>query len=417
MQEIQRSTVSVIIPVYNVEQYLEECLDSAVNQTLHDIEIICINDGSTDLSPEILEKYRVTDSRITVLDQENRGISAARNRGLQIARGEYIAFLDSDDRLEPEALELLVDTARKNDAEIVVFQRDIFYETEELAEKHFSTLNTVDRVSDVCTGVTFIRQSKDANTYNVAVWHALWRRDLLEKNGISFMEGIIHEDYLFSFQTYMAAARVIQIPDILYHSRVRDNSIITVPVSARNVHGLFYSAKAILEYGLSGPHEAEKEREICREYIRLGNKTEKAFRDLPADGQADMKFPEELDSILFRQMVRSAQTDRLIKENSRLVKSARETSKETEKLSLQLEELTERNKDLALQAEELAERNKKLVLQIDEFERKSSRVRSARNAIGIYLGRAKKKISHKLGIGKARNDKEGSDDLNTDDEI
>lgn len=396
MQKLQRPKVSVIIPVYNVEPYLVECMDSAVNQTLRDIEIICINDGSTDRSPEILERYRITDSRVTVLAQENRGLSAARNRGLQIARGEYIAFLDSDDTLEPDALKLLFDTAKKNDVEVVVFQRDIFYETEALAEKHFSTLNTVDRVSDICSGVTFIKQSKDANTYNVAVWHALWKRSFLDENGISFMEGIIHEDYLFSFQAYMTAERVIQIPDILYHRRVRENSIITVPVSARNVQGLFCSAKAILEYGLNGPYDAEKEHEICREYVRLRNKTEKAYRDLPADEQADIQFTEELDKMLLRQMLGSAQADRLIKENRKLIKSSENASKEMEKLTAQIEELTERNG--------------KLVLQIDELKRENDSLRSARSGIGACLSRAKKWITQLLGIDRKRSNRTGTDD-------
>lgn len=110
--------VSVIIPVYNVEKYLEECLDSVCNQTLEDLEIICINDGSTDGSPEILNQYE--DDRILVINQENKGSAAARNRGLDIACGKYIAFLDADDiYIDNEALERMLDAAKRHDAEML----------------------------------------------------------------------------------------------------------------------------------------------------------------------------------------------------------------------------------------------------------------------------------------------------------
>ncbi len=109
MNNNQIPMVSVIIPVYNVEPYLRECMDSIVNQTLRDIEIICVNDGSTDGSLSILEEYRANDPRIAVISQDNKGLSAARNRGLSQARGKYIYFVDSDDYV---ALDTLKDVAR-----------------------------------------------------------------------------------------------------------------------------------------------------------------------------------------------------------------------------------------------------------------------------------------------------------------
>ena len=98
---LNKPTVSVIIPVYNVEQYLSKCLDSVINQTFKNIEIICINDGSTDNSLKILNEYAMADKRIIVINQENSGVYAARNKGLQIANGKYISFVDSDDWIEP----------------------------------------------------------------------------------------------------------------------------------------------------------------------------------------------------------------------------------------------------------------------------------------------------------------------------
>ena len=107
--------ISIIVPVYNVEKYLKECLDSLINQTLEDIEIICINDGSTDNSLAILEEYQKKDSRIKVFSQRNQGVSAARNLGIEKATGEYLTFLDSDDRLELNTCEILYkETIAKN---------------------------------------------------------------------------------------------------------------------------------------------------------------------------------------------------------------------------------------------------------------------------------------------------------------
>ncbi len=113
--------VSVIIPVYNTEKYLKECLDSVINQTFNDIEIICINDGSTDGSLNILTEYATIDSRIIVITQENKGVSEARNNGMEKAGGEYIMFLDSDDYLYKQACEIAYNSATSNNADVGIF--------------------------------------------------------------------------------------------------------------------------------------------------------------------------------------------------------------------------------------------------------------------------------------------------------
>ena len=119
--------VSVIVPVYNVEPYLEECLRSLLGQTLTDIEIICVNDGSTDNSGKILEKYRQNDDRIIIAWQKNSGLSAARNRGLDIAKGKYIYFCDSDDYLQTNALEYSYKLAEERGLEVLRFGTCEFY--------------------------------------------------------------------------------------------------------------------------------------------------------------------------------------------------------------------------------------------------------------------------------------------------
>lgn len=113
--------VSVIVPVYNVEKYLSECLESLINQTLSDIEIICVNDGSTDDSRNVLERYAASDKRIAVVNQTNKGLSAARNSGVKTARGRYLYFLDSDDFIDRNALEYLYQEAEKYRLDILYF--------------------------------------------------------------------------------------------------------------------------------------------------------------------------------------------------------------------------------------------------------------------------------------------------------
>ena len=116
--------VSVIVPVYNGEKYIEECMDSIVGQTLREIEIICVDDGSTDGSPEILERFRRQDKRVRLISQENAGAGAARNRGFKEAGGEYLSFLDADDFFEPDMLETAYRKAKEQKAQILVFGSD-----------------------------------------------------------------------------------------------------------------------------------------------------------------------------------------------------------------------------------------------------------------------------------------------------
>ena len=118
MDRIEHPVVSLLVPIYNVERYLAECLDSALGQSLRDIEIICINDGSTDSSRKIIERYLQADSRVRVIDKPNSGYGASMNQGLDAARGEYVGILESDDFFESDALERLLDAARACDAQV-----------------------------------------------------------------------------------------------------------------------------------------------------------------------------------------------------------------------------------------------------------------------------------------------------------
>ena len=124
MEDTENPMVSVIIPVYNAEAYLEECLDSVVNQTLKNIEIICVNDGSTDNSLDILKEYQEKDDRVIIINQENQGAGVARNQGIKVAKGNYLSILDADDFFELNMLELMCMNALKFDADVTICRAD-----------------------------------------------------------------------------------------------------------------------------------------------------------------------------------------------------------------------------------------------------------------------------------------------------
>ena len=219
--------VSVIIPVYNVENYLEECLDSIINQTLKDIEIICINDGSTDNSLEILNDYASKDSRIKVLTQENKGLSATRNHGLKLAEGEYIYFMDSDDILELTALEELYGIS-KNDEEcdIVIFKLINFYDDSN--EKFISNYYEMEFLRKF-KNKYFSYKDVGIKIFDVAVSipGKFFKRDLL--HDLTFPEGLIFEDNLFFTEAFLKSKKMYFYDKHLYNRRIRDKSITQTP--------------------------------------------------------------------------------------------------------------------------------------------------------------------------------------------
>ena len=222
--------VSVIIPVYNVEAYLEETLESMCAQTLKDLEIICIDDGSTDHSLQILEAYAKKDARIRVYHQENQGQGKARNAGLDLARGTYIHFMDSDDLLDADALQRCYESAVWNNLDVVMFDGDSFYESAELEALHPQYRTFYHRrkfYPGVYTGEDiYIRLSRNWD-FIVSACMKLYRRAYLQENQIRFPEKIRFEDNFFAFHSVIAAARAKVLCYAPYHRRVRDNSSMT----------------------------------------------------------------------------------------------------------------------------------------------------------------------------------------------
>ncbi len=236
------SKITVIIPVYNTERYLVECLESIINQTLRDINIICINDGSTDDSLKILEDHAKKDSRITLVTQENNGLSATRNRGLELVETPYVYFMDSDDILELNALEYLCKEMELNKLDILYFDGVAAYENDEVKKMfpEYYTTYTYSRTEElgkIYTGIELMTEFQRINSYRVSMCLQMLSVEFLKRNNFKFYEGIFHEDQLFTFSTMILAERVSHRKRELFHRRVRSGSIMTQDASMAHTRG------------------------------------------------------------------------------------------------------------------------------------------------------------------------------------
>ena len=210
--------VSVIVPVYNIEKHLRQCLDSILAQTLEEIEVICVDDGSSDTSLDILREYEKADPRVQVVTQANAGAGAARNRGLDLASGDYLSFLDSDDFFEPEMLKKAYEKAVETKAQITVFRSDQYYEdTEEFVpvswtihEKHLPPYRPMNQ------------RSFTDNVFRVFVgwaWDKLYEREFVLGTGVRYQEIRSTNDMLFVFSTLVLADRIEIVDEVLAHQR------------------------------------------------------------------------------------------------------------------------------------------------------------------------------------------------------
>ena len=210
--------VSVIVPVYNQEKYLEQCVKSILVQTLHEAEFIFVDDGSTDSSLSMLKEYEKQDSRVKVITQENGGAGKARNTGLSVARGEYLSFLDSDDFFEPDMLEKAVAALEDSKADFVVFHSDQWWEDEQCIKT--PTWVVRDQYIPPYRPMSF--RSFTDNVFKVFVgwtWDKVYRTDFVKKYNLTFQEQRTSNDMRFVFSALILADSIEVIPDILAHQR------------------------------------------------------------------------------------------------------------------------------------------------------------------------------------------------------
>lgn len=240
--------VSIIIPVYNTAPYLLESVGSVMNQTLKDIQIIIINDGSTDGSIDIIRKLADKDNRIEIYEQENQGLSCARNTGMKYVKGEYTYFMDSDDILILDTLEVCYNRCKKDKLQFVFFDSNIIYE-EGAPKTSWNYHRTELFDEDVCyNGILLFNKMLDTWTHRAVVWLLFINSEHIKKTGISFYPKIIHEDELFTTLLYLNSNNIGCIKRSFVKHRIRANSIMTKGFSKRNVDCYLIVAKQLKKY-------------------------------------------------------------------------------------------------------------------------------------------------------------------------
>ena len=245
--------VSVIIPVYNTEKYVRQAVESIRRQTLKDIEIIIVNDGSTDGSMTILEELAAQDERIKLFSQENQGQSAARNFATEKAKGKYIYFMDSDDFLEKDALQLCFEKAVNKNLDFVLFDAEILNPQDttaiDLTYKRTQILNK----EYIYTGNellnTFIRE----HIFTPSPCLSFINTAFLRQQNLSFYPGIIHEDQLFTCKLYLNANKVMCIAKPFFKRRFRSDSTMTNRFAWKNMRGYLTVTAELLQYASKHP--------------------------------------------------------------------------------------------------------------------------------------------------------------------
>ena len=280
--------VSVIVPVYNVEKYLRECLDSIVNQTLKDIEIICVDDGSTDSSPEILKEYAAKDKRITVLEQVNKYAGAARNAGIAIAKGEYLSFLDSDDIFALDMLEKLYNKAVEENADCCVcrFQR---YNNGEILPATYNI-----REDYLPSQQCFSPRDIAENIFQTFVgwpWDKLYKRSTVEKYALKFQALHHSNDTYFVLMFLALSDRITYISDVLVNYRIHGSSLAHTKDAYANCFAL---ALKQLYKGLKEHHIFEIYKNSFRKYVTHFAKWHISTMNSPKAKKAVQKYLNNL---------------------------------------------------------------------------------------------------------------------------
>lgn len=292
--------VSVVVPAYNVESYIGECLESLLAQDVPNLQIICIDDGSTDATRAIIEGYAKRNEAMMVLSHENKGQSVARNEGMKNATGKYLYFCDSDDKLVDGALRKLYEEAERSTADIVYFDADSFFESESLKEAHGHYASFYHRKGNYDaprTGKQMVADMASLGDWRPSIVLQFYRTEFLRENRLAFIPDILHEDNAFSYCAAIKAQLVSHLGESLYRRRLRSHSIMTTHESSRNAVGYFRCliamAKASAEQGIEDPAVLE----VPYSVLML---TRDVYQSLPpSEQEASLKAFSDIERILF----------------------------------------------------------------------------------------------------------------------
>lgn len=247
--------LSVIIPVYNVENHIAKCLDSVLSQSDETVEIICVNDGSPDNSRKIISEYIAKNKNLKCIDRPNGGLSAARNSGLLAAQGEYIVLLDSDDWLEENVLSALYQQAKTNDLDVLIGNTKWIYPQ----KTHVENQNSAAVLPTITNGTDALIKLMQAEIYVPMAYNYICKRDFIISNKLFFKEGLIYEDELWTPQVLLKANRVSASGLFHYNYLQRENTITNTGASQIKVDSFFYVSKQLIQLSNTKANHSLKE--------------------------------------------------------------------------------------------------------------------------------------------------------------
>ena len=286
--------ISVIVPVYNNERYLHQCINSILEQTYTNLEIILIDDGSTDTSSQICDTYGQKDARVKVFHQANSGISVARNVGLDLASGEYIAFVDSDDFLDKNMYKQLMHILEVGNADMAICN---FHQIDESGNQFDRPSSIVDEVVEPY--LILERLAEKRGWVYIVVWNRLYKRKVFEN--VRFPVDKLHEDERVALPIYTACKKVALTASAYYYYRINPNSIMGRKNCIAHLDGIEAVYNRFLKYQEYGWTELLPSAYIC------GRKLLEALKDIKSEGKADRARKKEIMG-MYRYMMENVET-------------------------------------------------------------------------------------------------------------
>lgn len=362
--EVASPKISTIITIYNMEKYLEETIKSIQLQTYNNIELIIINDGSTDNSLEKIIDLCKNHNNITIIDQINMGLSKARNIGLEYAKGEYIYYIDGDDILEKDTFEQLILKADEQNLDILYFDGKSFYENEELEKEKKALSNYYCRkneYSSIFKGPDLYVSMKKNGEYRTSAVMCLYKKEFLQKNNLKFTHGIYHEDNEWMMKCIFLAERTSHMQKQFYKRRVRNNSIVTMKTNFMHMYGLFLCGMNLIDFITTIPITITQQNaayaeintifKVARE--KYANSKEKHY-----SMDTKLKFTSKKNTVLFRKIIYdytditndkvslTTQLNSYKNKNSEMEKRLKKKTEKIEKLELKNKDLKKKVKQL-----------------------------------------------------------------------
>ncbi|MCI9489190.1 MAG: glycosyltransferase [Dorea sp.] len=420
--------VSVIVSVYNSQEYLDACLQSILSQTLKEIEVICADDLSDDASLAILQRYASEDSRVSLYAVENKrdvfrrnGPSITRNKGMEAAQGEYIYFMDSDDFLDPHALKSLYKRSREERLDILYFNGETVFDSPEDKEQSPGFADYYIRKKNypgLCTGEEMFVKMRRAGEYRSSVVMQFFNRDFLKRAGLSFCPGVLHEDNEFSFRAALLAERTGYLAENYYKRRIHKASIMTGKRGVGHVYGYFRALTGMWAFGESYECEEQTQEMIYdllegilynlrKEYRMLTWQERQAFSNLK--GSAKQRFQlcvqsERKSGRRDRDEARRLQAElnkvkgQLNHTKMQLDKTRAEKAELHGKLHRTYREKSEINRKLQITYGEKSEINRKLQVTYGEKYDRGLRIKSLEKELASIKGSRSYRLARVMGF-------------------